>query len=127
MASLFFLLFVSVSAILFGLLLSSLSGSSEEVMSILPIALMPQIILAGVISPLRDKFTEFLSYFTFGRWGTEGLSRIQDWNRGELFMAKINENLYGKEEDLMKLFNSLDANIAVIIFIDAIMIISIFY
>lgn len=124
--SLLFLLFISASAILFGLLLSALSGSPEEVMSILPVALMPQIILAGVISPLKSHFTELLSYITFGRWGAEGLSRIQDLGReGELFMGPINANLYNDE--MMMLFNTLQANIMVISMVDLGMIIGIFY
>ena len=40
-----FLFLVSTSSIIFGLLLSAISQSTEEVMSILPLALLPQIIL----------------------------------------------------------------------------------
>lgn len=124
--SLFFLLFISASAILFGLLLSAISGSAEEVMSILPVALMPQIILAGVISPLKSHFTEMLSYITFGRWGAEGLSRIQDSGRNQdLFMAPINLNLYNS--DMMQWFPSLSANMTVVLVIDVLMIIAIFF
>ncbi len=123
--SLFFLLFISSSAILFGLLLSAISGSAEEVMSILPVALMPQIMLAGVVYPLKGQFAEFLSYLTFGRWGTEGISRIQDLGRSQdLFMIQINNNLYN--DNMMKLFNSLTENVIVVLSIDAVMIIAIF-
>jgi hypothetical protein len=47
-------------------------------MTMLPVALIPQIILAGIVQPLETKFTELLSYVSLGRWGTEGIARIQD-------------------------------------------------
>ncbi len=93
-----FLMLVSLGAIQFGLLLSAATSSTEEVMSILPIALMPQIILAGIIQPIQNQVTMVLSYFTLGRWGTEGLSRIQDAAYGTAeerpYMDVLQENLY---------------------------------
>lgn len=73
-----FMFCLSVSSTIFGLLLSSLFTSSEKVMTIVPIALMPQIMLAGVIAPVNSDFKVLLSYFTLGRWGTEGFAHIQD-------------------------------------------------
>jgi len=114
-----FLFFISISSILFGLLLSALSKSTEEVMTILPIALLAQIILAGVISPLQNKVTEFFSYFTFGRWGTEGLARLQDVGN-TAFMSGLNLNLYN--DKLSGIFNSFSNNVIVIIILDIIFI-----
>ena len=79
---------IGVSAILYGLFFSSITSTSEEVMSILPIALMPQIILSGLIQALHFLPTVVCSYFMIGRWGTEGLARIQDMNRGENLFLK---------------------------------------
>ncbi len=76
--TLFFVFFLSVSATLLGLLLSARFNTTEKVMTIVPIALMPQIMLAGVITRIDNWVVEFLSFLTFGRWGTEGLARIQD-------------------------------------------------
>lgn len=121
-----FLLCISLSAILFGLLLSAWSESVESVMSILPVALMPQIILAGVVSPLQGKFTEILSYLTFGRWGTEGLCRIQDFNEKGLFQVQLDSNIYGNAE-LFNAFPSLSLNILVVMLLDIAMIIGLFY
>lgn len=73
-----FLSILGLSAVTFGLLLSSVSKSTEAVMTMLPVALIPQIILAGIVQPLETKFTELLSYVSLGRWGTEGIARIQD-------------------------------------------------
>ena len=78
---------IGISAILYGLFFSSITSTSEEVMSILPIALMPQIILSGLIQALQYAPTIICSYFMIGRWGTEGLARIQDMNtNANLFM-----------------------------------------
>lgn len=73
-----FMLYLSVSATLLGLLLSSLFQNTEQVMTVVPIFLIPQIMLAGVITKIDTSWKEIMSYFTLGRWGTEGLSRIQD-------------------------------------------------
>lgn len=120
----FFLVGISASAILFGLVLSSLSGTAEEVMSILPVALMPQILLAGMINPLNNAFTEFLSYFTLGRWGTEGLARIQDnFDSKGPFTAMINNRLY-QDPDLIKAFDSFEKNMLALGCLDMAMLIA---
>jgi len=76
--SLAFMFFLSISSTLLGLLLSTKFDNAEKVMTVVPIALMPQIMLAGVITKIDNWGMELLSFLTFGRWGTEGLSRIQD-------------------------------------------------
>ncbi len=73
-----FMFFLSVSATVFGLLLSALFTNSEKVMTIVPIALMPQIMLAGIIAPVDSNVKVLLSYLTLGRWGTEGFAHVQD-------------------------------------------------
>jgi len=73
-----FMLYLSFSATLMGLVISSIFNNVEKVMTIVPITLMPQIMLAGIVTKLEDKFTEFMSYFMLGRWGTEGFARLQD-------------------------------------------------
>lgn len=92
-----FLSVLGLSSVTFGLLLSAWSKNTEAVMTMLPAALIPQIVLAGIVQPLDNKLTEILSYFSLGRWGTEGLARIQD-RLNQLadspFMGVINTNLY---------------------------------
>jgi hypothetical protein len=46
-------------------------------MSIVPIAIIPQIMLAGIITKIPNAFIEGISYLTFSRWGTEGFDHIQ--------------------------------------------------
>ena len=46
-------------------------------MSLVPIALIPQIMLAGALTPIKSHLIEFISYFTIARWGNEGFSNIQ--------------------------------------------------
>lgn len=73
-----FLFLVSCSASLIGLFLSSFFSTTEKVMTVVPISLMPQIMLAGVMTRLDSSIIEILSFFTLGRWGTEGFARLQD-------------------------------------------------
>ena len=68
---------LSITATLMGLLLSALVNSTEKVMTLIPISLLPQILLAGVLSKISSPFGEYLSYIIIARWGTEGLTNIQ--------------------------------------------------
>jgi ABC transport system ATP-binding/permease protein len=70
--------YISVSATLLGLVLSAYFETTEKVMTAVPIFLMPQIMLAGIITKIDGKAKELLSYGILGRWGTELLSRVQD-------------------------------------------------
>jgi hypothetical protein len=71
--------FTIVVASLLGLVLSAFSKDKEQVMSIIPIALIPQIMIAGVIVNI-SKLTIIApaSYLTISRWSTTGLARIQE-------------------------------------------------
>lgn len=73
-----FMFYLAFSATLLGLLLSAVFSNTEKVMTVVPIALMPQIMLAGVVTRIDNVAKEILSYMTLGRWGTEGFARIQD-------------------------------------------------
>lgn len=85
-----YMFFMAVSASLIGLLLSASFSNTERVMTVVPIALMPQIMLAGVITRIDSLLIEFLSFFTLGRWGTDGLGKIQDmaYNADDVETAK---------------------------------------
>jgi ABC-type multidrug transport system ATPase subunit/pSer/pThr/pTyr-binding forkhead associated (FHA) protein len=122
-----YLMLISVCSIQFGLLLSSFASSTEEVMSVLPIALMPQIILAGMIQPLESKITVFLSYFTLGRWGTEGIARVQDISRTDKpFMNVLDKHLYSETVGQVINTDALQSNIAAIFILFTLMTIAIF-
>lgn len=71
------MLTLSVSATLLGLLLSATVSTTEKVMTIVPIALIPQIMLAGIVAKISTAHVELLSYLTLSRWGTEGFCNIQ--------------------------------------------------
>lgn len=77
LSGILWMFFITVCSSLFGLLISSGSDNTEKVMSIVPIAIIPQIMLAGIVAPIQNVGVEFLSYFTFSRWGTEGFAHIQ--------------------------------------------------
>ena len=77
-ATIGWMVFVTSAATLMGLLLSALVDTTERVMTIVPISLIPQIMLAGVLAKIQNPLVEFISYFTLSRWGNEGLSIIQE-------------------------------------------------
>jgi len=112
-----FLTFIHLSSTLLGLFISAAAKSTESVMTIIPIALLPQNILAGIVAPIEDKVTEIASIFTFGRWGTEALARIQDkYKTAEFTEQLINKNLYYK--DSFSWFNSFTGNLTIMCIID---------
>ena len=73
-----FLFYLTLSGTLIGLLLSALFKKADEVMTWVPIVLIPQIMFAGVIAKVDQPFKKAVSGSMIGRWGTEGLARIQD-------------------------------------------------
>ena len=77
-ATFLWMLVLSMASTMLGLLLSAVVKTSEKVMTLVPIALIPQIMLAGIVSKIENQFVEILSYVTLSRWGTEGFSIIQD-------------------------------------------------
>jgi ABC transport system ATP-binding/permease protein len=71
------MLFVSLAASMMGLLLSAVVSTTEKVMTLVPIALIPQIMLAGVVAKISSPYVEVLSYLTLSRWGNEGFCNVQ--------------------------------------------------
>jgi ABC-type multidrug transport system ATPase subunit len=70
--------FLSIVSTIMGLLISSLVNTSEKVMSIIPIVLIPQIMLAGIVVKIKFVEVELLSYLTLSRWGSTGFAKIQE-------------------------------------------------
>lgn len=71
---LFSLLFItSFAALSIGLLISSLVTTNEAAMGLIPLVLIPQIILGGLISKFRDMsdFIQVLAGFMLSRWSFE--------------------------------------------------------
>tara|TARA_Y100000991_G_C21969865_1_gene348815 strand:+ start:265 stop:2547 length:2283 start_codon:yes stop_codon:yes gene_type:complete len=79
--------YISIAATFLGLLLSASLSTSEKVMTVVPIVLIPQIMLAGLVAKINTVYVELISYLTFTRWGTEGFNAIQ----GQVIKTKLNE------------------------------------
>jgi hypothetical protein len=75
-----FMFYLSVVSTFLGLLVSAIFRNTEQVITIVPIILLPQIMLSGAVNRINSQFIEIVSYGTLGRWGMEGLARIQDMN-----------------------------------------------
>ena len=104
-------------------------NSTEKVLTVVPIALMPQIMLAGVVEKITSVKVDVLSYLTLGRWGTEGITRLQ---KGDAMSAGLKELYYGKDLSdkgsfIVDLFNDLGANILIILILSAIMYVLTYY
>jgi hypothetical protein len=63
-----------------GLLVSALVSNTDKAASIVPIILVPQIILAGLIFPLTGP-GQVLSYVTVTKWSVDSLGTTADLNR----------------------------------------------
>jgi ABC-type multidrug transport system ATPase subunit len=69
---------LTISATILGLMLSAWVNSAEKVMTLVPLVLIPQVMLAGVVTPIQSLGVEIVSYLALTRWGHEGLVLIQD-------------------------------------------------
>jgi len=96
-----FLFYLSFSATLLGLFLSASNNTTEKVLTLAPIVLIPQIMLAGIITKINTTSKEIISYFTLGRWGTEGLSRLQDQGTEQAEAWTITQR-YNKDLELVQ-------------------------
>ncbi len=121
--SAFFMFYIACAATLFGLFLSSFFSTTEKVLTVVPIALMPQIMLAGIVERMTTVKIDVLSYFTLGRWGTEGLTRLQKgpFKPGlALDDFYYNKSLKPDENSIVTLFNSFESNLLAILIISVI-------
>ncbi len=76
-----FMFSLTLAATFMGLCVSAIMKNAEKVTSILPLVILPQILLAGVISPIGlngNLPVDLMSQLTLGRWGTQGFCNIQD-------------------------------------------------
>lgn len=87
------MLLVSLSASMMGLLLSAIVSTSEKVMTLVPIALIPQIMLAGIVAKISSPFVEILSYLTLSRWGNEGFCNVQQNVKIEVPVVQLSQNI----------------------------------
>ena len=73
----FWMFGITIVSTLLGLAISALSSSAEKVMGIIPIVLIPQIMLSGILVKMSTLFIKTLSFLMISRWGMTGISRIQ--------------------------------------------------
>ncbi len=59
-----------------GLLISTIAPSEEVATALVPIAVIPQIILGGVIAPLSGIARSFAEWFISVHWGQKALERV---------------------------------------------------
>ncbi len=79
MSMFFLLLFTSLPALLLGLLISSLVSTTEAAMGLIPLVLIPQVILGGLISTFvtMSGFEKFLAAFMTSRWSFEAMTILE--------------------------------------------------
>jgi hypothetical protein len=62
-------------------------------MTLVPIALIPQIMLSGIVAKITNPIVEVLSYFILSRWGNEGFCNVQENVRIDVPIATIPTNI----------------------------------
>ena len=79
MSMFFLLLFTSLPALLLGLFISSLVSTTEAAMGLIPLVLIPQVILGGLISTFvtMSSFEKFLAAFMTSRWSFEAMTILE--------------------------------------------------
>jgi ABC-type multidrug transport system ATPase subunit/pSer/pThr/pTyr-binding forkhead associated (FHA) protein len=123
-ANILFMFYISASATIFGLFLSAYFKTTEKVLTMVPVALLPQIMLAGVVQQITNINVDVLSYFTLGRWGTEGLIRLQrgpfnpPFTLADLYYS---QTLKDQGHGIATLFNSTGGNILAMTILNIVM------
>ena len=69
---------------IFAMMISSVVTNENTAMTVMPFALIVQMIFAGVVFELEG-ITEKISYVTISRWGMNGLCAIANYNKLTLF------------------------------------------
>lgn len=69
----------SLAGLALGLLISTVAATPDRAISMVPLALIPQILLSGVIFKLEGS-AEILSWFTIGRWAMDAYGAIINLN-----------------------------------------------
>ncbi len=77
------LIFTAIAAMMMGLFISAVVKSTDMAISLVPILLIPQIIFAGALIPLKDMNlpSKALAFVTLDKWSFEGMARAADMNR----------------------------------------------
>ncbi|MBM3186630.1 MAG: ABC transporter permease, partial [Bacteroidetes bacterium] len=73
----FWMFIITVVSNLFGLTLSAISSTTEKVMGLIPIALIPQIMFSGVMVKMTAVFVKIPSFLMISRWSMTGITRLQ--------------------------------------------------
>lgn len=81
------LFLANLTGMAIGLLVSSLASSSDRAMSIVPYLLISQLVLCGVLFPLRN--LSFLSWFIPARWAVSSLGGIAGLSNGPMQTAGV--------------------------------------
>jgi len=63
----------ALAGLMVGLLISALAPNNDRAMSLIPIILIPQVIFAGTIFPLKSGFMQFFGMFFAVRWAMAAL------------------------------------------------------
>jgi len=100
----YILFLVGMVSISIGLFISSLFNSSDKVMVVLPLTILPQLIFSGIITPLDTETKQIISLINPARWGTELLCRNQSENSEKneyqkLLFNKTVETIYGYQRE----------------------------
>lgn len=89
-----FLFFVSISSLMIGLFVSSIVSTNEAAMGLMPIILIPQVILGGLISKFADMsdFIQVLAGLMISRWAFEGALILEFKNHNSFVINSIGFN-----------------------------------
>jgi len=100
------LLLASFAAMLLGLLISTISKTSEAAMALVPIAVIPQVVLAGIVSIYQNmhESTQWLADLAISRWATQAIFQQASIKVLDISMS-IHEstNCFGKAYSLEKI------------------------
>jgi len=87
----FLLLLTSLPSLLLGLFVSSLVSTSEAAMGLIPLILIPQVVLGGLITFFANMsaFEKVIAAFLTTRWAFEGITILEYGNFNEMTISEL--------------------------------------
>lgn len=97
-----------VAGVMMGLLISAVSPNDDTANSLLPIIIIPQVIFAGSIIPLKDWFTQILAALFPTRWALTALGTSLGLHSDKIDGGKLFGNDYTYHGTLFSIYSQSD-------------------
>jgi ABC-type multidrug transport system ATPase subunit/pSer/pThr/pTyr-binding forkhead associated (FHA) protein len=99
----------AIAGVMMGLLISAIAPNDDTANSLLPIIIIPQVIFAGSVIPLKDWFTQIVAAFFPTRWAVAALGSSLGLHADKIDGGKLFGDDYTYHGTLFSIYSQADA------------------